>query len=89
MDIASNMIFIYKMAGRNRRVMSGKEEDKQWGQCEQIDALEDEIRKILRRFNEEFDIHPYTMAGLLQLLMMELVEPLCFESDIDEEELEC
>jgi hypothetical protein len=90
MDIASNMIFIYKIVERNKRAMSGKEEEgKEWDSHSQIDALEDEIRRTLRRFHEEFDIHPYTMAGLLQLLMIELVEPLVFESDIEEEDLEC
>jgi len=64
--------------------MSGKDGDK-WGETEQIDALEDELRKILTRFGSEFDVHPYTMAGLLQALMIELVEPLSFESDIDEQ----
>lgn len=80
----------YVMSGKDgdkwvdARVMSGKDGDK-WGPCEQIDALEDELRKTLGRFGDEFDVHPYTMAGLLHLLMIELVEPLTFESDMDEQ----
>jgi hypothetical protein len=86
MAIAKCMISIYQAGVRNTHAMSGKEEGS-WDSHAQIDALEDELRKTLHRFGEEFDVHPYTMAGLLQLLMVELVDStIVFDSDIDPDE---
>jgi len=57
---------------------------------EQIDALYEELEKVIYRFGEEFDLERTDVLWVLQLLQQQVVDVgLDFESDfwdIDEDE---